>query len=171
VSNENRLVAERHELNCFWGDDQANGVLGFLAYDLSFLLQHAHLLVTSFATDPEDFVVSDWSFVSDRLWASMRLESDLAAYEAVHRAVLGRVGPPIGYLYLRQPVEVIVQRLATRGREAEASLVAEVADAVARLDEVVQSLPANRVVTVGDDLQPDELLRWATQWQEARRSA
>ncbi len=171
MSIESRILAERHELNCFWGNDQANGALGYLAYDLSFLLQHVHLLATSIATGLEDFVVCDWSLASDRLWASMRLETDLAAYEAVHRAVLAKVGPPIGYLYLQQPVGVIVQRLAARGRQPEASFVGEVAAAVAKLDEVVRSLPADRFVTVGDDARPDELLEWVTHWREASRNA
>lgn len=166
--DEVKVLAERHDQNPFWGDSFVNERLGYLAYDLAFLLQHVHLAATLVSPGPEDVFICDWSLASDWLWASMRLGSDLMPYEGVHRVLLDRLGPPIGYLYLRQPAEVILERLLKRGREPEAGFVDYIASVVTRLDEFVRSLPADRVVTAGDDAQPEELQAWVKRWREMR---
>ncbi len=164
AGDKRRVLAESHEQNAFWGDGRASKTLGFLPYDLSFLLQHAHVVARAAGTGMR---FCDWSFASDRLWASMRLGHELPAYEAVHRLILKRVGQPLGYLYLKQPVNEIVSRLVERGREQEASFTEQVAFAAQRLEELVGALPMERVLTVGDDVALDAVQAWVIETRRA----
>lgn len=141
-------LAEDHGTNPYWGLQEAVQVTGYLPYDLTFLTQHAFLA----ATAPDDgLAVCDWSFPTDRLWASMRLEKEeLVAYDAAHVAILSRLGPPLLYLYLRQPPEVIRYRLAIRARRSEEAFREQVDDAYARIEQLVADLPAAQLRVVGD---------------------
>jgi deoxyadenosine/deoxycytidine kinase len=151
------LIGEDHERNPFWGDAASVGTVGYLAYDLSFLLQHAYLV----ATAPADVIsICDWSFATDLLWASLRLGRDLPAYEAVHAALTHRLPDPAGYLYLRQKPETIVERLELRSRPNESSFKQYVEAACDHLDALVAGLPAEQVLLVGDDLPPAEFGKW-----------
>lgn len=160
------MLAERHSLNPFWGNEHSQRSLGSLPYDLSFLIQHAHMAATAPRTRPYETVICDWSFATDRLWALMRLGGDFRAYEAVFRIVLDRLGPPAGYFYLRQPVHIIVERLGRRGRSPEKALISHVRTAVARLDRLARSLPEQQVMEVGDDARSDQLVSWLARPQE-----
>jgi deoxyadenosine/deoxycytidine kinase len=157
VTNSEHLLAEQHEQNPFWGAEKSNQTLGYLPYDLSFLMQHAQL-VTSVSA--EEILFCDWSFESDRTWASMRLEHDFSAYDAVHQIIQQRLPSPIGYLYLKQPADVIVKRLELRGREPEKSLVEYVVAAMEQLEILVCSLPSSHVLEVTDDTSLDEVCVW-----------
>jgi len=141
-------LAEDHGANPYWGLQKTLQVTGYLPYDLTFLTQHAFLA----ATAPEDGIaVCDWSFPTDRLWASMRLEKgELAVYDAAYSAILSRLGPPLLYLYLRQPPEVIRYRLASRARRSEEAFREHVDDAYARIEQLAASLPAGQLRVVGD---------------------
>lgn len=159
------ILAERHEQNPFWGNPKVINVTGYLAYDLSFLLQHAHLAAAPAAAEATEFGICDWALASDRLWASMRLGDDLAIYEAVYQTLLERIGPPIGHLYLRQPSSLIMSRLHGRGREPEAKLAEYVEAAVNRLDDLVGTLPGERVLTVDDDPDPGTFRAAIGRWR------
>ena len=164
LAGEGRLLlAEDHEQNPFWGSEQVNLALGYLAYDLAFLLQHARLVANA---PTVGLLVCDWSLASDRLWASMRLGGDLAAYESVHSAINSRVGEPEGYLYLRQPVDEIVSRLGRRGRLPEAAFLAHVRTAAEQLEEFVDALPAKKVLAVGDAVEFEQVSAWLRQSRE-----
>lgn len=147
ASNKHHL-AEDHEANPYWGLQRTLQVTGYLPYDLNFLTQHALLA----ATAPEEGIaVCDWSFPTDRLWASMRLEKEeLAAYDAAYAAILSRLGSPLLYLYLRQPPEVILHRLASRARQSEEAFREHVNDAYARIEQLVAGLPAAQLRVVDD---------------------
>jgi len=151
------LLPEDHERNPFWGNERVNHALGYLAYDLSFLLQHAHLVAGAASGG---LLVCDWSLASDRLWASMRLGVEFAAYEAVHSVINSRVGEPEGYLYLRQPVDEIVARLERRGRIPESAFRAHVSAAADRLEEFVGALASRKVLTVDDAVEIGEVSAW-----------
>lgn len=151
------LLAEQHEQNPFWGAERPNQILGYLAYDLSFLMQHAHLVAGATA---EEIYFCDWSFKSDRIWASMRLDRDFSAYDAVYQIIQKRLPLPLGYLYLKQPAEVIVERLGIRGRVPEQSFIDYVQTAVEEMDKLICTIPTAEVLEVGDDTQLDEILAW-----------
>jgi deoxyadenosine/deoxycytidine kinase len=159
------FLAERYDQNPFWGNAHANEALGYLPYDLSFLLQHARL-VTLPPTGSGDVAICDWAFIADHLWASMRLASDFNAYEAVFHTVIGRVGRPLGYVYLRNSHEVILSRLLKRARIAETGLGDYIASAVGRLDELVKTLPPRSVLTTGDEMDVPALRRQVELWKE-----
>jgi deoxyadenosine/deoxycytidine kinase len=146
------LMLERHEHNVYWNTPGANAATGFLAYDLSFLLQHHYLAASCPSASYNGVALCDWSFASDDLWASMRLnDDDLDAYRTVHGALLKSVGPPLGYIHLRPPERTIAERLRLRNRAGENISTAEISDAADRLDELVQQLPSAKVMRVGDD--------------------
>lgn len=162
-----KALLESHEANIFWGKAAINEHLGYLPYDLSFLLQHINL-ASNVASPSSALSICDWSFASDRLWASMRLGSEMPDYERIHRILTDKVGPPIGYLYLRQPVALIADRILKRDRIPEVKILGQLAAAVAQLDECVGDLPPELVETVTDDLQTDQLQAFITRWIEAR---
>ncbi len=145
-------LAEDHRMNPFWGRKEAIETAGDLAYDLSFLLQHCHLAAEPGGREPVDLGICDWSFASDRLWASMRLQEGLDAYDAVFSRLNQRLGPPLGYLYLRQPETEIVSRLKKRGRRLERQLLMQVGMAVAGLENLVAALPKGSVLECDDSL-------------------
>jgi deoxyadenosine/deoxycytidine kinase len=151
------LLAEQHEQNPFWGAERQNQILGYLAYDLSFLMQHAHL-VASISSQGIHFC--DWSFRSDRVWASMRLDQEFSVYDAVYKAIQQRLPSPLGYLYLKQPVELIATRLGLRGRAAERSFLDYVKAAAEQLDEFARTLPSDQIMEVTDDVSLSEICTW-----------
>ncbi|QJI34069.1 deoxynucleoside kinase [Pseudomonas sp. ADAK13] len=163
-SNETQpLLAEQHEQNLFWGAERHNQILGYLPYDLSFLMQHAHL-VASINSDVIHFC--DWSFGSDRVWASMRLDSDFSAYEVVSDIILKKLPSPLGYLYLKQPVELISKRLGLRGRVEERNFLNYVKAAAEQLDEFARTLSSNQVLEVTDDVSLAEIYAWLEKREE-----
>jgi deoxyadenosine/deoxycytidine kinase len=159
-----RILAENEERNAFWGDQEATGVVGYLAYDLSFLLQHVYLACKTKPTRANEIGICDWSFVSDRLWAAMRLGKDLAIYDLAYRTLIERVDPPLGYLYLRLSAREISARLRKRQRQSEARLEPLVAAAVERLDELARSLPSARIVAVEDTLNAAQFQSCVRRW-------
>lgn len=158
-------LAEDHALNPFWGDDRILSISGQLPYDLSFLLQHWHA-AAHHPLDTDSVGICDWSFVTDRLWASMRDEGDMEVYDAAHRRCLKRMGDPIGYLYLRHPIGVVASRLAKRGREVEAPLMQTLSDAFDQLERLAENLPPSTVVVCDDSFSEDDLDRAIEGWRE-----
>jgi deoxyadenosine/deoxycytidine kinase len=154
---EAQLLAEDHLDNPFWGNAISIETLGYLGYDLSFLLQHAQLVTSMRAGQ---LAVCDWSFATDWLWASLRLGSDLPSYNTIHETLLRRLGQPQGYLYLRQPPEIILDRLQKRGRENEESFRQYITQACMLLEELAEGLPDGKVLIVGDDTDQATLNHW-----------
>ena len=151
------LLAEQHEQNPFWGAERQNQILGYLAYDLSFLMQHAHLVAS---INSQGIHFCDWSFRSDRVWASMRLDQEFSVYDAVYKTIQQRLPSPLGYLYLKQPVELIARRLGLRGRAAERSFLDYVKAAAEQLDEFARTLPSDQLMEVTDDVSISEVCTW-----------
>lgn len=143
------LLLEDHHLNPFWGDGHALAVTGYLPYDLGFLVQHAHLAALD-AIRP-GAGICDWSFETDRLWASMRLKGDFEPYDAVHRAMGVRLGRARLYVHLDLPVGTILTRLEKRGRMFEAGFRRHVAEAAAEVKRLAASLPPGSVARVASE--------------------
>lgn len=159
-------LLERHHDNPFWGRAEIAAAIGILPYDLSFLLHHVELAAGSALTHDKQVSICDWSLATDRLWASLRLGSDLALYTALHRRLVELVGPPIGYLYLKHPANVIVERLIERNRKEELSLVGHIQNATLELERLAQSLDQSFVMVVDDAIAIADIrkrvYRWAT---------
>lgn len=143
-------LPEDHSKNPFWGQANAIRRAGQLPYDLSFMIQHAYLAASSLRSG-SSAGICDWSFATDRLWASMRLEHDIAIYSAAQDAVLERVGAACGYLYLKQPAELIMERIRGRGRVQESEFHNFIERAVSAVDLIANQLPKDKLQIVGDD--------------------
>lgn len=147
LSEGRHLLLENHKLNPYWGSTAPTRV-GHLGYELSFLVQH-HFLASS---APSSVSVADWSLLTDRLWASLRLTTDeFAAYDATHRLLAAQIGNPIAYLYLRLPPEVVLGRSQARGRIEESFHLAELKNASDALQEAVASISSAPVVILETD--------------------
>jgi deoxyadenosine/deoxycytidine kinase len=157
TSSEHTHLAEDHQLNPFWGNERSIRVTGYLPYDLSFLIQHAYLLSS---VRDQGVAVCDWSFITDRLWASKRLQHDLPTYDTVYQAITTRFEEPSGYLYLRHSPETIRQRLAKRSRRGEESFRADVESAFELLEVLTATIPPERMLIVSDDFDKTALESW-----------
>ncbi len=145
-------LLENHEKNPFWGDDESIGITGYLPYDLSFLIQHAHLSCKVKKNDTPTISICDWSFSTDYLWASMRLGEELGAYEKVYNNIIKNIGSPIGYFYLEQTPEIIVKRIIGRGRAPEISFYKFVEKAVLAISDLASAMKnsGENITIIGD---------------------
>jgi deoxyadenosine/deoxycytidine kinase len=65
-------------------------------------------------------VVSDYMFAKDRIFANLNLDDiELQLYERVATELQGRVPPPDLVVYLQASVDMLMNRIARRGREYE----------------------------------------------------
>ena len=70
--------------------------------------------------------VSDYAFLQDAIYAGIWLSGpELAAYEQLARQVAGLVDPPSALIHLDAPVELLLQRIARRGRAYEVTFTSE----------------------------------------------
>lgn len=148
------LLLENHEQNIYWKSPRANLVSGFLAYELSFLLQHQYLVAAELSQKTSDLAICDWSFETDRLWASMRLsKKDFFVYNLTYRQLVRKQKPPTIYLYLCLTAQTIYERLNQRDRVGEKFSISDVIRAVKHLDNLVLSLSSSKVLRVGNDVE------------------
>ena len=98
-----------------------------LATQLFFLLQRAEQLRELAQNDLfKPIRVADFTFEKDRLFAELTLESDeLRLYARVHDHVIGEIPRPDLVIYLQAPVEVLLDRIASRGIAYEAPITAD----------------------------------------------
>ena len=92
-----------------------------LPTQLSFLFQRARKLEALSQTDMFHPVrVADFVLEKDLLFAELTLDdSELALYHEVYRRVTPQVAHPDLVVYLQAPVEVLMRRIARRGRAFE----------------------------------------------------
>lgn len=157
AESDQHVLAEQHEKNPFWGDERSVKALGHLGYDLAFLIQHAHLVS---AASHAGISVCDWSFSTDLLWASQRLDVDYRAYMAVYNALMARVGLPKAYLFLRQSPEIIIERLEKRSRRSEATFKPFVQMACEKIEAIFEKLPPELALIVDDNFTSADLSVW-----------
>jgi deoxyadenosine/deoxycytidine kinase len=68
-------------------------------------------------------IVSDYLFAKDRIFANLNLsDAELHLYERVAAELQGRVPVPDVVVYLQASVDVLMQRIATRGRSYESDI-------------------------------------------------
>ena len=65
-------------------------------------------------------LVADYTFAKDALFARINLKGDeLTLYYRLHDALADKIPPPSLMVYLRAPTDVLMQRIALRGRPYE----------------------------------------------------
>ena len=134
-----RMVSEDPDGNpflaAFYKDPKRNA----LSTQLFFLLQRYSQQQDMLQGDlfAQGGVVSDYLFAKDRLFAALTLSPDeLALYDRIYETLQPRVNKPDLVVYLQARQEVLLERIAKRGRSVEKPIrpdyIAEVAEAYAR---------------------------------------
>lgn len=71
-------------------------------------------------------IVSDYVFAKDRIFANLTLgDNELKLYEQIHSILGGRVLKPDFVIYLQASTDVLLKRIALRGRKFENQISAE----------------------------------------------
>lgn len=71
-------------------------------------------------------IVSDYIFAKDRLFANLTLDdNELKLYEQLHVILTGRVLKPDFVIYLQASTDVLLKRIALRGRKFESHITSE----------------------------------------------
>lgn len=124
VDSGARLLLEKPEDNPFLPRFYRDPASGALPAQLVFLLQRAGQCEAFAQRDLFDEQwVADFLFDKDRLFAELTLApQDLKLYEAVFERLAWSVPAPTAVVYLTAPVEVLMERIAERGRSYEATL-------------------------------------------------
>jgi hypothetical protein len=159
---------EDHEANPFWGKAAELDVAGYLPYDLGFLVGHAFLCADYSVNRSDTFGVSDWSFETDRLWASLRLGESAEEYAAVWRDVARQAGAAAGYVLLDVPPALIVERMRFRGRAPEADLYPFIESAAASVSSAAAGLPAEKLLILDGTRPLDSLAEEFEHWARYR---
>ena len=121
------LLLERPEDNPFLPRFYRDPASGALPAQLAFLLQRAGQAEQ--LQQPDLFVrgcVADFLFDKDRLFAALTLgHADFELYLKVFERLAWNVPPPTLVVHLTAPPELLLERIARRGREYEASIDAD----------------------------------------------
>lgn len=133
-----RLVEERPDENPFLGAFYREPRRHALSVQLFFLMQRYQQQLDLVQGDlfAQGGVVSDYLFAKDRLFASLTLSADeLVLYDRFYQALEPRAVTPDLVVYLQARTEVLLERIARRGRPEEKPIspeyVREVAHAYA----------------------------------------
>ena len=71
-------------------------------------------------------LVSDYIFAKDRIFANLTLgDNELKLYEQIHSILGGRVLKPDFVIYLQASTDVLLKRIAMRGRKFESQITAD----------------------------------------------
>ncbi len=71
-------------------------------------------------------IVSDYVFAKDRIFANLTLgDNELKLYEQIHSILGGRILKPDFVIYLQASTDVLLKRIAMRGRKFENQITAE----------------------------------------------
>ncbi len=123
-----RLVRESPEENPFLAAFYKEPGRHALSTQLFFLLQRYGMQLDLAQGDlfSQGGVVSDYCFAKDRLFAALTLsEHEMALYDRIHRELAPRVVTPDLVVYLQARTEVLLERIAKRGRPEEKPIRAE----------------------------------------------
>ncbi len=111
------IVEENPFLADFYKDPQAHAFKTQMFFLLSRFKQQEALLQTDLFSG---VVVSDYLFAKDRIFAELTLSaSEMALYDTIFNALKARIRSPDLVVYLHAPMDVILERIARRGRSFE----------------------------------------------------
>jgi deoxyadenosine/deoxycytidine kinase len=120
-----RLVEEHPEDNPFLGPFYRDPPRHALSVQLFFLLQRFAQQADLAQGDlfAQGGVVADYLFAKDRLFASLTLSADeLGLYDRIYQSLAPRAVAPDLVVYLQARTEVLLERVARRGRREEAPI-------------------------------------------------
>jgi deoxyadenosine/deoxycytidine kinase len=120
-----RLVEEQPEENPFWGPFYKDPSRYALSVQLYFLLQRYAQQAELAQEDlfAQGGVVSDYLFAKDRLFAALNLSpEELRLYDRIYQTLAPRAVAPDLVVYLQARTDVLLERIARRGRREEASI-------------------------------------------------
>lgn len=119
-----RLLLEQPENNPFLPRFYRDPNTGALPAQLVFLLQRAGQCEAFAQGDLFDEQwIADFLFDKDRLFAELTLSpTDLKLYDTVFERLAWSVPAPSAVIYLTAPVDVLMERIAERGRSYESTI-------------------------------------------------
>jgi deoxyguanosine kinase len=120
-----RLVEEKPDENPFFGLFYQDPARYALPVQLYFLLQRYAQQAELAQEDlfAQGGVVSDYLFAKDRLFASLNLSAEeLRLYDRIYQTLAPRSVAPDLVVYLQARTEVLLERIARRGRREEAPI-------------------------------------------------
>jgi deoxyguanosine kinase len=140
---EANLLLEIFEENPFLSDFYGDRARYAFQTQIFFLLSRYHQqrkgVREALSTNP--WLISDYTFEKDRLFAEVNLEGDeLDMYFKVHEALAEKIARPNLVVYLQADTEALMQRIAQRDRPYERQM--EV-DYIATLNETYEMYFAN----------------------------
>ncbi len=111
------VVEENPFLADFYKDPAAHAFKTQMFFLLSRFKQQEALLQTDLF---DGVVVSDYLFAKDRIFAELTLStSEMGLYDTIFGALRSRIRSPDLVVYLHAPMDVILERIARRGRSFE----------------------------------------------------
>lgn len=111
------VVEENPFLADFYKDPAAHAFKTQMFFLLSRFKQQEALLQTDLF---DGVVVSDYLFAKDRIFAELTLTpSEMGLYDTIFGALQSRIRHPDLVVYLHAPMDVILERIARRGRSFE----------------------------------------------------
>ncbi len=120
-----RLIREDYDGNPFLASFYLGSRELALASQLYFLFSRVGQLELADWPDA-GAAVSDYGFCHDRIYAEQTLgEADLAIYHRLSAQTAGLIKPPDVLVYLKGPDEMLLERIARRGRSYERSFTPE----------------------------------------------
>ena len=110
-------VLEKTDVHPFLADFYADPARSALQTELAFVLLHYHQLRP---LARETNLVADFSPGKDLVFARMNLSGeDLSIFEDLFEKLIGRLTPPALAVFLDLPIELLMRRIAQRGRPYE----------------------------------------------------
>lgn len=168
-----RLLLEQPENNPFLPRFYRDPTTGALPAQLVFLLQRAGQCEAFAQRDLFDEQwVADFLFDKDRLFAELTLSpTDLKLYDSIFERLAWSVPAPSAVIYLTAPVDVLMERIAERGRSYEAAIsrqyLEDLSAVYARYFSAYRAAPVIEIDVSQVDLAAEasaygELRRWLT---------
>jgi deoxyguanosine kinase len=144
------LLLEVFEENPFLSDFYGDRARYALQTQLFFLLSRYHQQRAVPKLLEQDAVIADYTFAKDALFARINVRGDeLTLYHRLHDALAEKVRLPDLLVYLRAPTDVLMARIARRGRPYERNMERQyIAELGGAYDEFFETYTGTRTLTI-----------------------
>lgn len=146
------LLLEIFEENPFLSDFYSDRERFAFQTQIFFLLSRYHQQRKGVqdALNKKPWLISDYTFEKDRLFAEVNLSGDeLETYYQVHEALAEKIIKPDLIVYLQADTDVLMQRIAHRDRPYERQMDVNYIDALNQTYETrIKNYPAGAVLTI-----------------------
>ena len=151
-SFDSELLLEIFEENPFLSDFYSDRKRFAFQTQIFFLLSRYHQQRKGVpdALAKKNWLISDYTFEKDRLFAEVNLSGDeLETYYQVHEALAEKIIKPDLIVYLQADTDVLMQRIAHRDRPYERQMDVNYIDALNQTYETrIKHYPAGAVLTI-----------------------